>query len=423
MNETVVAATNAAAEHRPRWRRMGRAEFRAYVGLLVLAGVFRSRGEACESLWCAETGRRVFRETMPLGQFRVYSAALRFDDRETRDARRAAGDRLTPIGELWRAWTERLPLAYRPGDSVTVDERLVPFRGRCGFRQYMPCKPARYGLKLWVACDSRSSYAWRMQAYVGKRDKTAPPERDLTLRVVLDLTEGVPAGTLVTMDNFFTSPRLATRLAAERGLHLLGTLRANRARGLPRALLESAREPRSCRFAFTRDACAVSYVPKWGMNVLLLTSEPSLLRLPDDEEDTQRPDGKPPALLRYNATKGGVDNLDKVTAAYSVRRKTARWPVRELHPDWLRGKRDRRRRFLEQLGLELTRDLAATVAADEPPPPPPPLCLALTTRKRCSVCPRAKDVKTRAACGRCAAPLCLGCAALLCPSCLHGARR
>lgn len=290
--------------------------------------------------------------------------------------------------QLWRAWTERLLLAYHLGDSVKVDERLVPFRGetdlyfclfvclyiylfihtsfsracatgRCGFRQYMPCKPARYGLKLWVACDSHSSYAWRVQAFAGKRGcRGTLPERDLALRVVLDLTEGLPAGILVTTDNFFTSPRLAERLAVKRGLHLLGMLRANRARGLPAALLESgvAREPHSCRFAFSRDACAVSYVPRRGKkNVLLLTSVPSLMRLPpppDDDDD----DGKPPALLRYNATKGGVDNLNKVTAAYSVRRKIARWPVtlfhnmigvsaynafvvwRELHPDWLRGK-------------------------------------------------------------------------------------
>lgn len=32
-------------------------------------------------------------------------------------------------------------------------------------------------------------------------------------------------------------------------------------------------------------------------------------------------------VLDYNETKGGVDNLDKVTATYSCRHMTARWPL------------------------------------------------------------------------------------------------
>lgn len=57
---------------------------------------------------------------------------------------------------------------YNPGPEVTVDERLVPFRGRCPFKQYMPSKPGKYGIKIWAACDARSSYAWNMQVYTGK---------------------------------------------------------------------------------------------------------------------------------------------------------------------------------------------------------------------------------------------------------------
>ncbi|KRY04854.1 hypothetical protein T01_11867 [Trichinella spiralis] len=38
---------------------------------------------------------------------------------------------------------------YNPSENVTVDERLYPFKGRCQFRQYMPKKPAKYGIKFW----------------------------------------------------------------------------------------------------------------------------------------------------------------------------------------------------------------------------------------------------------------------------------
>ena len=107
---------------------MDATDLRAYVGLLILAGVYRSRGEAAASLWDAESGRAIFRATMPLKVFQTYSRLLRFDDRETRRERRAS-DKLAAVREVWDAWAARLSLLYNPGPEVTVDEQLVPFRG------------------------------------------------------------------------------------------------------------------------------------------------------------------------------------------------------------------------------------------------------------------------------------------------------
>eukprot|EP00063_Salmo_salar_P069643 XP_014044478.1 PREDICTED: uncharacterized protein LOC106597882 [Salmo salar] len=105
------------------WRPMDSVDLRAYLGLLILAGIYRSRGEAAASLW--ESGRTVFRATMPLKVFHKYSRLLRFDDRRSR----LAADRLAAIREVWDLWEERLPALYNPGSDLTVDEQLVPFRG------------------------------------------------------------------------------------------------------------------------------------------------------------------------------------------------------------------------------------------------------------------------------------------------------
>lgn len=34
---------------------------------------------------------------------------------------------------------------YLPGENLTINEQLVPFRGRVGFKQYLPGKPDKYG--------------------------------------------------------------------------------------------------------------------------------------------------------------------------------------------------------------------------------------------------------------------------------------
>ena len=54
----------------------------------------------------------------------------------------------------------------------------------------MPSKPAKYGIKIWVACDAQSSYAWKMQVYAGKLT-SGGPEKNQGMRVVLDVTDGL----------------------------------------------------------------------------------------------------------------------------------------------------------------------------------------------------------------------------------------
>ncbi|XP_039550046.1 piggyBac transposable element-derived protein 4-like, partial [Pimephales promelas] len=345
------------------WKDFDVTDLQAYIGLLILAGVYKSKGEATASLWNADTGRAIFPATMSLKTFHVFSRVIRFDDKETRQGRRER-DKLAAIRDVWDKWVQRLPFLYNPGPHITVDECLVPFRGRCPFRQYIPSKPAKYGIKIWAACDAQSSYAWNMQVYTGKSPGEAP-EKNQGMRVVLDMAEGLN-GHNITCDNFFTSYALGEELLKKK-VTMLGTVRKNKPE-LPSELLAMKnRKVTSSMFAFTEKATVVSYCPKKGKNVLLMST------MHKDAVLSDREDRKPQMVLDYNETKGGVDNLDKVTATYSCRRMTARWPLviffniidvsaynafvlwREINKDWNSGKLSRRRIFLEQLGYELVK--------------------------------------------------------------------
>ena len=346
-----------------RWKVMDETGLDAYFGVLILAGVFRSNGEATESLWDEETGRELFRSTMSLETFKIISRTIRFDDRDDRPARRQR-DKLAAIRMVWDKWVARLPLIYNPGPNVTVDEKLMPFRGRCPFRQYIPSKPAKYGIKIWAACDAASSYAWNLQVYTGKRHGGAP-EKNQGMRVVLDLAQGL-SGHNITCDNFFTSHELGQELL-KRKLTMLGTVRKNRTELPPQLLKKEDRPVQSSKFAYTADTTLASYVPKKGKNVVLMSTLHRDGRICGQEHQ------KPEMIMDYNATKGGVDNLDKLVTAYSCKRKTLRWPLviffdmldisaynafviwRAQSPEWNRGKLQKRRLFLEELGKKLVR--------------------------------------------------------------------
>ena len=42
--------------------------------------------------------------------------------------------------------------------KTCVDEGMVKFKGRLFFKQYMPKKPVKYGIKLWMAAHSKTGY-------------------------------------------------------------------------------------------------------------------------------------------------------------------------------------------------------------------------------------------------------------------------
>ncbi|KRZ16382.1 Jerky -like protein-like [Trichinella zimbabwensis] len=189
------------------WKPLDVTDSRAFIGLLILGGVYRSRDEAS----------------------------------------RRSKDNLAAVRVIWDTWVKNLPKIYNSSENVTVDERLYSFKGRCQFRQYMAKKPAKYGIKFRVACCSKSSYGWNMQSYTGK-PSSGTHEKNQGMRVVLDVTKGLK-GHNVTSDNFFTSYSLGLELR-KKNLTLLG-----------RAL-------NSSRFAFSEDCTVLSYISKKNKKVL-----------------------------------------------------------------------------------------------------------------------------------------------------------
>jgi len=128
---------------------------------------------------------------------------VRFDDAEYRRQHRS-DDKLEPIREYFDLWVNTLRDGNVPGSMLTVDE-LVTFRGRCPFKQYIPSKPGRYGIKFWILSDSKSSYVYNLETCIGKKPN-AGREVNLGGNVVLDLLERIDAaGRNVTCDNFFTN--------------------------------------------------------------------------------------------------------------------------------------------------------------------------------------------------------------------------
>lgn len=368
IEKIVVDMTNLYGfrRYKQKWRNVDICTMRAYYGLLLLAGVYRSRGEDITELWDDQKGRPIFRATMSLKLFKLINQCVRFDDKENR-MNASERHKLEPIRNVFDKWVQRVRALYVPGKFITVDEQLLPYRGRCPFIQYIPNKPAKYGIKIWVLCDSKSYYAYNLEVYVG-RNRNSTPEVNQAENVVMRLVDGLN-GRNVTADNWFTTYSLARQLKRQQ-MTLVGTIRKNR-KEIPPILLDMDKKPAEhSEFVFEHNlrVTMVSYVPKKNRFVTLLSTYHTNRVI--DENDKKKPD----IIQFYNATKGAVDTLDEMVGTYRCKRRVLRWPLALFenmldisacnalviflanNPHWEHAeKKARRRFFLIEIGEALTK--------------------------------------------------------------------
>lgn len=255
---------------------------------------------------------------MNLKRFQFLLSSLRFDDKSTRDARRIS-EKLAAFKSVWTFFNENCKKSYELSPYTTIDEMLRAFKGRCGFRQYMPSKPAKYGIKIFMICDSESKYMHEGIIYVGKQPNQ-DVNKKISLDIVLELTKPiVNSGKNITMDNWFTSIPLARELI-KRKLTLVGTIKSNKPEIPLNFLPNKNREVKSSVFGFTKDMTLVSFVPKKNKAVILLSTM-------HNDNQINNETKKPEIIEFYNSTKSGVDTLDQMCVTYTCGRATRRWPM------------------------------------------------------------------------------------------------
>ena len=56
---------------------------------------------------------------------------------------------------------------YYPHTQLSVDEAMIPFKGRSSMKQYLPMKPVKRGFKVWAMADALNGYLYDFNVYTG----------------------------------------------------------------------------------------------------------------------------------------------------------------------------------------------------------------------------------------------------------------
>ena len=60
---------------------------------------------------------------------------------------------------------------FNPGRDLSIDEAMIGYKGRIFFRQYMPVKSTKWGIKVWEMCEADSGYCVSFDIYTGRHSQ------------------------------------------------------------------------------------------------------------------------------------------------------------------------------------------------------------------------------------------------------------
>ena len=307
------------------WEKLGTSDIYAYFGIMIMMGLVN-----LPCLWRKDTlfYCPAIADKMSRDRFLEIHKYLHFTNNEALESNN--DDRLWKVREVLDMMQSRFVSLYDPHRECAIDEAMVPYKGRSSLKQYMPKKPVRRGLKVWLRADSLTGYVSQLQVYVGRE---ISPERGLGARVVKDLTRSlVNKHYHIFCDNFFSSVGLFHELH-EQGLYATGTLRSDR-RGFPTELKLKAKKGFAMRGESESRHSTVNSnltVSVWQDTKPVTVCSTFCQTVPVDEVERKLKNGEhrnfpcPHAITTYNKYMGGVDKNDQLREYYHVRLKSRKY--------------------------------------------------------------------------------------------------
>ena len=330
--DLVVHATisNARSKFNDQNFTTDRDEMSAFFGLNILMGI--NQLPRIPLYWNSDLflGNTGFKTTIPLKRFWILNRYFHISDPRQENPT----DKLTKIRPLISKLEKAFQNVYVPGKNLSIDEGLIKFNGRLSFKQYMPKKPNKFGIKVWMLADSETYFVPRFQVYSGARnadENDAERARGLGFEVVDYL--GKPYYNTYRhfyFDNYFSSVSLLQHLL-ENKTYACSTLRHNR-KLFPADLKYIKLKRGEIRTRQNENLVCLTWQDKRLVTILSTNVDPQPeLFGPLDERTAKRiavPKNlrvKPAVISFYNKFMNGVDVNDQYRSYYPVGAQSKSW--------------------------------------------------------------------------------------------------
>lgn len=336
MKENIVEQTNIYAEQSGSSFRIDAHKLEVYLGTLLSMTIIHL--PSYRDYFAQHTRIPFIADYLSRNDLLSINKFLHFNDNNdcVTDRDSPNYDRLFKIRPLLSSFRKRC-LEISNEEFQSIDEQMIPFKGRSHLKQYMPKKPKKWGFKVFARCGV-SGLIYDFYLYEGKSPELADPETSCGNQlgnIFIRLSESCPRDLNIKMhfDNYFTNINMMVQLKVW-GIYSTGTVRADRLLGASNHLTpvkELERNGRgSCSYAFTPSKntvicrwkdngvvhCASNYV---GVNPI------SSVKRYDKKEKMAKSFQCPGLIKAYNSYMGGVDTHDMLQALYRLDYKSRKW--------------------------------------------------------------------------------------------------
>ncbi|CAF2645478.1 unnamed protein product [Rotaria sp. Silwood2] len=243
----------------------------------------------------------IFAELFTRDRFRALLSNLHFRDNQYQ----------TPEDSLYK---------IRP----IIDElKKALWKGRLHFKQYIPSKRNKFGIKLFVLCDCKTGFILDFIVYCGsKTELNYQKDLGVTGSIVTTLLERfLNKGHSLFVDNYYSSPALFEYLHQYK-TGACGTVKKNRA-GLP--TFEEVEGPGGQVFYHTDNLLAFQWKDKHDVTMLSTLHEPIMVPTGKVHFVTKQEKLKPLCVKEYNENRGLVDKYDMQISFSECIRRSEKW--------------------------------------------------------------------------------------------------
>ena len=232
-------------------------------------------------------------------------------------------DRLFKLRSLLDLLKERFSSVYMPGSVISIDESMVPWRGRLLFKQYIPGKAHKCGVKIYKLAAT-NGYTWNFMIYTSQQDPLAGLGH--AEAVVVNLLNGFEGCyRTVVADNFFTSISLAKRLLKQ-DTYLTGTMRNNRAGSRHKVAQKKLKHGEVYGLQNENGVKLIKWKDK--RDILMISTKPSHSATVVSTGKTNKVNEritKPQVILDYNEGRQGTDLSDQLSTYHTCLRRSIKW--------------------------------------------------------------------------------------------------
>jgi len=242
--------------------------------------------------------------------------------------------KVRPIYDTLNIRCQQLPVER----NLSVDEQIVPFKGKLSVKQYMKGKPNPWGIKIFLLCGE-SGIVYNMILYQGMStniNEELQKNFGLGGAIVVCLTQNISENRhFLYFDNFFSSYNLFYALL-QKQIYAAGTVRLNRffqPPMMPDKQISNLGRGNSFEITSKLGISLLKWYDNKPINMgsnFITSGAPEYVKRWDKKNKEFVHIERPEVIKLYNKSMGGVDKHDQLVSYYRMHMKSKKWTLRMI---------------------------------------------------------------------------------------------